>query len=126
MKNIQKLIASLALLASVAVVIPSAASASGGSCPQWHDLAIQEGWSEADYARISPIMWRESHCIPTAYNRHSHDAGLLQLHRNWWSFFGVSSQELMNPATNLHYGHEVLMIQGWSAWSAGHSKRKHH
>lgn len=50
------------------------------SCPGWEQVLVdhqpQAGW---DIGRMSNIMYRESHCEPTAWNAYGKASGLLQV-----------------------------------------------
>jgi hypothetical protein len=51
-----------------------------GRCGEWYETAVAAGWQLPTYwADLSRIMYRESRCIPTAFN--GHDAGLTQLNK---------------------------------------------
>lgn len=118
MKSKQLLLAFTCLLGSVSVAVPSSQASTAG-CPQWHDLAINVGYTEAVWARMSPICGRESGGQKTAINRRSGDYGLLQVHCSiWCKIAGVTASELLDPATNLRVGLQILCQQGWRAWSA--------
>lgn len=98
-------------------------------CPQWWDEAKAAGWPDWTLADLDYVMWRESRCIPTAFNPRPPDLsyGLSQLnmraHRSWvgplvaWDF-----NRLFDPATNLAVA-RVLFNKadhmfgcGWQPW----------
>lgn len=57
-----------------------------GPCGEYHDLAIQIGWPEEEWPTLSKVMFRESRCSPTAWNKGdvgSGSRGLLQINSYW-------------------------------------------
>lgn len=73
------------------------------------------GW---DVRRMSGIMYRESRCDPSAYNR-SGASGLLQIlrsHCNWLSS-RVGPCDLFDPVYNIRAGARLWQEQGYGAWS---------
>jgi hypothetical protein len=55
-------------------------------CPQWWDLAISVGWDKSELAKLDKIMWRESRCLPSAFNAGDPNGGshgLMQINRFW-------------------------------------------
>lgn len=80
---------------------------------QWHDLALSVGWTEAEWPKLSCIMWRESRGIAAAKNRHSSASGLLQILAS--HFHGV---DLFDPATNLATGRAMFNLRHWGPWAS--------
>lgn len=58
-----------------------------GKCGQWHDLAIEIGWPEAEWPTLSYVLHRESRCNPSAHNKtdptSAGSRGLLQINGYW-------------------------------------------
>jgi hypothetical protein len=84
----------------------------GGKCAEWADLAFSVGWPQDEWPTIDRVMWCESRCSPTAYNR-STSSGLMQVLRR---YFGPGEDPL-DPSTNLAVALRVWRAQGWRAWS---------
>ena len=89
-----------------------------GKCGEWHDLAIQVGWPEEEWATLSKIIWRESRCQVDAWN--GHDAGLTQInqiHTKWLSDMGWNHPEDMFDAEkNLTFAFRLWEGSGWKPW----------
>lgn len=88
-----------------------------GQCGEWHDLAISVGWPEDHWTTLNRVMFGESNCLATAYNR-SGATGLLQIMPGWAPKCGGVQSDLFDPTFNLSCGLLVLAEQGWTAWSA--------
>ena len=96
-----------------------------GQCGEWHDLAIDIGWPEEQWGKLSYVIWKESRCIPEAWN--GHDAGLTQInsiHSEWLSQMGRSfPDDMFNPRLNLEFAFKLWSSReeqglcGWKPWS---------
>jgi hypothetical protein len=80
-------------------------------CPDWFDVALDAGFTEAEWPTVDRLMWCESKCGPRAHNR-SGASGLMQIMPMHWH-----DRDPFDPATNLVMAHEVYERQGWRAWS---------
>lgn len=57
-----------------------------GRCGEYHDLAISVGWSEAQWKKLSFVMYRESRCNTLSFNRtdpNGGSRGLIQINGFW-------------------------------------------
>lgn len=90
-----------------------------GKCGEWHDLAIEVGFAEEDWATLSRIIYRESRCQPDAWN--GADAGLTQInqiHTKWINDMGMSHpDDMFNPKSNLHFAYLLHKGSGWKPWA---------
>ncbi|MEY4372940.1 MAG: hypothetical protein RL219_1709 [Actinomycetota bacterium] len=83
---------------------------------RWHGLALEQGWSEANWKRLSCVIRIESGGNPRARNPSS-AAGLLQIHyRSHQRWVGPDPAVLFDPATNLRYGLRLFKASGWRPW----------
>lgn len=143
MKKLRAIVISLAVLVGAAGGSDRAAAVSEARsknvCNGWIDLASFVGWREKELETLRRVLFRESRCMPNAFNPNdpmggSH--GLLQINSFWckptryWpegylQAFGIvdTCQDLYEPAKNLRAG---LLIwnyanrshgNGWSPWS---------
>lgn len=87
-----------------------------GRCAEWFAMALAAGFTHEQWVRLAPIMYRESRCQPTAYNR-SGASGLLQIMPMWAPHCGVTRSQLFDASTNLRCGVHILRVQGWQAWA---------
>jgi Putative peptidoglycan binding domain/Transglycosylase SLT domain len=92
-------------------VIPATDPATPGA-GQWHDLAMQVGWSENEWPILACIIQRESHGLPGVKNKHSSATGLLQILGRYYP--GVN---LYDPVTNLTIGLQLFQSRGWQPWT---------
>lgn len=93
-----------------------------GKCGEWHDLAIQVGWPEAQWKYLQQVIYRESRCQEDAFN--GSDAGLLQVNRVHQSYIGELGMGFFPDAmfvaeNNLWFG--LLLWEGsgkncWKHW----------
>lgn len=106
----------------------------GSRCPQHYTASLAAGWTVGDWSKLDYIMYRESRCIPTAYNGRGMDDsyGLLQnnmkAHRSWVGpLVGWDFSRLFDPVTNLRIGrtlyHKARAAYGcgWQPWRATNS-----
>lgn len=99
-------------------------------CPQWWSLAREVGWPEEWMPTFDRVMWRESRCRTTSWNKsdsHQGSLGLMQVNSGWRPWLEergilVKYQELFDPETNLraalavwHYS-EKKNGWGWAQW----------
>jgi hypothetical protein len=89
-----------------------------GRCGEWHDLALQAGWTEAEWPTLSRVLYRESRCVPDAWN--GADAGLTQInriHRQWIQDMGMTHPDSMfDPLLNLRFARMLWESSGWRPW----------
>lgn len=125
---------------AVATTSPPSTSV-GERCLEWHDIALEAGWRSDLLARLDTVMWRESRCLPHAWNTSdpaSGSRGLIQVN-GWWcrsnryspvpggwlETQGVASscEDLFDPLTNLRAGWAIFNYSlerngcGWSPWA---------
>ena len=97
-----------------------AQTATWGACGQWHDIALLIGWPAEEWPTLSRVLYRESRCIPSAWN--GHDAGLTQvnqIHREWISQMGLTFPDSMfNPVENLRFALSLWNSSGWRPWKS--------
>jgi len=96
-----------------------------GKCGEWHDLAIDVGFTEEEWPNVSQIIWKESRCTTDAWN--GHDAGLTQInqiHSEWLSQMGYSHpDDMFDPRINLEFAYKLYSSReekglcGWKPWS---------
>ena len=96
-----------------------------GKCGEFHDLALEVGWTEKEWPKLSQVLWKESRCTVDAWN--GHDAGLSQInqiHSAWLLELGYNHPEDMFDARNnlwfaykLWSGREEQGKCGWKPWS---------
>lgn len=95
-----------------------AQATAGRPCAEWYDYAIEAGFTPEQWMEpISRIMYRESHCIPTADNPTSSALGLMQHLRFWAERCGIPYETLVDPATSLRCAFVTYQQQGWGAWA---------
>lgn len=82
----------------------------GAGADQWHDLAIQVGWTEAQWPTVRCIISRESNGRPEVSNS-AGATGLMQILQRYHP--GVN---LFDPATNLATGLKLYQLRGWQPW----------
>jgi len=93
-----------------------------GKCGEWHDLAIQVGWPEAQWKYLQQVIYRESRCQVDAWN--GADAGLLQInqiHRSYIGELGMGEHPdaMFDAENNLWFA--LLLWEGsgkncWKHW----------
>lgn len=104
---------------------------------RWHQTALDAGWPESEWKRVSCIIFRESGGIPTAHNPRDPGLGsfgLMQLNLSlgsqgtwalWGPGLGWDSSRLYDPATNLRYARELyerakrMWGAPWRPWGPG-------
>ena len=83
---------------------------------RWHGVALEVGWAESDWKRLSCVINVESSGNPRAKNPSS-AMGLLQIlyraHRRW---VGPDSSILLDGRTNLRLGLKLFKAGGWRPW----------
>lgn len=87
-----------------------------GRCAEWHDHAIDAGFTEGQWPNVARIMYRESRCQPGAYNP-SGASGLMQIMPMWADDCGLGRAQLLEAWPNLRCAVHILHVQGWSAWA---------
>jgi len=113
------------------VVLPTFApttTAALKGCAAYVADAISAGWPAAEAPMLARVMFRESRCIPTAFNAKDSNGGsrgLLQIngtHKLWLMQTGYinSLDDLFNPDINLRAALHLWNMVGWSAWAATH------
>jgi len=83
---------------------------------RWHSVAVEVGWPESKWKRLSCLIDRESHGYARAYNP-SGAMGLLQImYRAHRSRVGPDSSVLFDGRTNLKVGLVIYRASGWAPW----------
>ena len=104
--------------------IPTTTAAPKG-CAQYVADAISAGWPADQAPTLARVMFRESRCIPTAYNAKDSNGGsrgLMQIngtHKRWLMETGYINRldDLFNPDINLRAALHLWRMVGWSAWA---------
>lgn len=111
--------------ANRAVAVPADAL-----CPTWWELASNLGWDIGALADLDVVMYKESRCKPTAFNKNDPNGGshgLMQVNGSWRKWLKDRSvidqiEDLYEPATNLlaalhiyRYGVDRYGF-GWGPW----------
>jgi hypothetical protein len=112
-------------------------------CPEWHETALEAGWPEDVLSRLDYIMWRESRCLPEAFNPtdpNGGSIGLTQINRfwciptrynpdGWLQGNGLVSDcnDLYDPVTNLTAALAIWEYAetngcGWSPWATRNTR----
>lgn len=95
-----------------------------GPCGEWHDLAISVGWPEAEWPKLSRVLFRESRCRPEAFNAtdpNGGSRGILQVNQFWcrpsrYSEHGwLQDQGVLSDCLELHDG-ETALRAGLAIW----------
>ena len=108
--------------------LPTTTTTAPKGCAQYVADAITAGWPADQAPMLAKVMYRESRCIPTAYNGKDTSGGsygLLQMngqHKLWLMQLGYinSLDDLFNPDINLRAALHLYGMVGWSAWAATH------
>lgn len=83
---------------------------------RWHGVALEVGWAERDWKRLSCVINVESSGNPAARNPSS-AMGLLQiLYRAHKSWVGPDPSILLDGRTNLRLGLRLFKASGWRPW----------
>lgn len=107
-------------------------------CAEWYSVAMDAGWGEDQWAKLSRIMHRESRCIPDVHNEEDPQGGslgLMQINKfwckpqhgaelGWLQSYGIVTTcwDLLDPSTNLRaalqiYTYALLEYdEGWRPW----------
>lgn len=110
-----------------------------GRCGEYYNLALQAGWPASQWPTLSKVMYRESRCNTTSFNRSDPNGGsrgLIQINGYWckksrWSangwlqdrFILNTCDDLFNPLTNLQAGWAMWQYSqdrngcGWRPWA---------
>ena len=97
-------------------------------CAQYVADAITAGWPADQAPMLARVMFRESRCIPTAYNAQDSNGGsrgLMQMngtHVKWLTELGyiTTLDDLFKPEVNLAASAHLYRMVGWSAWASTH------
>jgi hypothetical protein len=95
-------------------------------CAQYVADAITAGWPADQAPMLARVMFRESRCIPTAYNGQDTNRRLIGLATGQWSTqvwlmqlgYINSLDDLFVPDINLRAALHLYGMVGWSAWAA--------
>lgn len=87
-------------------------------CPEWWPLAREVGWPEDALEMLDFVIWRESRCLPNAWN--GADAGLLQInqiHKEFVAVMGFTWPEgMFDPRSVLTFGLKLWTGKDWEPW----------
>ena len=87
-------------------------------CGQWWPLAASVGWPVEELPMLDRVIWRESRCLPDAFN--GHDAGLTQInqiHRKFVAVMGWTwPEDLFQPEPALRFSLKLWQGSGWRPW----------
>jgi hypothetical protein len=98
------------------VMADQPATGTPGDCSSYHDVAIEAGWTEAEWPNLSVVLNRETwHCHPDRINRYG-CSGLLQICPINQRRLGVTRFDLQDPLTNLRTGHTLFEERRWRPW----------
>lgn len=86
----------------------------GSNVEQWRGLVSAYPW-DANTALC--LMSYESGGNPNARNPSSGASGLMQVLPSWAPKFGVSTDALFDPVTNLEISYALYADGGWGHWS---------
>ena len=97
-------------------------------CAQYVADAITAGWPADQAPMLARVMFRESRCVPTAFNQFDSNQGsrgLMQIngiHKEWLieQGFITSLDDLFVPSVNLRVSAHLYAMVGWSAWASTH------
>lgn len=103
---------------STTTTLPAVAIPESASCPQWWPLAVSVGWPESELAMLDRVIFRESRCLPDAFN--GHDAGLTQINQIHREFVAVMGWQwpgdMFNAELNLRFALKLWQGSGWRPW----------
>ena len=100
-------------------------------CPHYWETALRVGWKWKDLPTLDKIMFRESNCIPSAFNGNDPNGGsrgLIQINGFWTPWLkqqGLKNapNALFNPELNLLAGLHIYNYgvdrygNGWGPWN---------
>lgn len=108
----------LALLTATSTAVVASGEAEARPCWRYRQIALNQGFTRAQWRwPMRHIMWRESRCLPWAYNSSSGATGLMQIMPFWADDCGGWPARLFRPRFNIHCARHVYRVQGWDAWS---------
>lgn len=123
----RRLLVALAMIPiTIGTINPAPAGAAVvKACPQWRATALEAGMSSAEFAWLSPKLYRESRCQPHQTNPkqfwRAKAFGLAQIYWPAWgrelTYFGISKADLLDPSINMWAATYVMHRQGKRAWS---------
>jgi hypothetical protein len=90
----------------------------GAQCREWLPLAVQVGWPVEQLPMLDRVIYRESRCLPDAWN--GHDAGLTQINQIHTEFVAVMGWswpgDMFDPELNLRFALKLWQGTGWRPW----------
>ena len=103
-----------------------------GRCGEWHDLAISVGWTEAQWKKLSFVIYRESRYNIKSFNKtdpNGGSRGLMQINGYWckknkynpsgW----LQAKKILNTCEDL-YNPEVNLRAGLAMWHYSQERNK--
>ena len=105
--------------------VPTTTTAVPKGCAAYVADAISAGWPADQAPTIARVMFRESRCIPTAFNSQDSNngsRGLMQIngvHQTWLIKEGYIKKldDLYLPDVNIRAALHLYGMVGWSAWA---------
>ena len=103
-----------------------------GRCGEWHDLAMSVGWTEAQWPKLSYVMYRESRCNIFSFYKSDPNGGsrgLMQINGFWCrpSRFNkngwLQEQGILSTCDDL-YNPEVNLRAGLAMWNYSQQRNK--
>lgn len=101
-------------------------------CPEFYDLAMQVGWEQKHWPKLSHIIYRESRCHPDSWNRAdpgTGSRGLTQINSFWCTpnknnptgFLQANGalntcDDLFRPRVSLKASLVIFQRSGWNPW----------
>jgi len=113
------------LISIVPETLPAPTTTVPKGCAQYVADALTLGWPASEAPTIARVMFRESRCTPTAFNKldsNGGSRGLMQIngvHKEWLieQGFITTLDDLYQPNVNLAAALHLWRIVGWSAWA---------
>ena len=103
-----------------------------GRCGEYHDLALSVGWNEAQWKKLSFVMYRESRCNTMSFNKtdpNGGSRGLIQINGYWckknkynpsgW----LQAKGILNTCEDLFIP-EVNLRAGLAMWNYSQERNK--
>jgi hypothetical protein len=123
--------------------VPVFQPAPDAKCPEWHTVALDAGWPIHALDRLDLILWRESRCLPDAFNPDDPNGGsigILQINKFWckpsrynpegWlqaQGLLTTCADLYDPLTNLTAARAIFEYAeargcGWGPWATRNTR----
>ena len=103
---------------STTSTVPAVSVPADALCGQYWQLAVKVGWPIEQLPMLDRVIWRESRCMPNAWN--GHDAGLTQINQIHKEFVAVMGwywpEDLFKPEVALAFALKLWQGKGWQPW----------